>query len=402
MAGESYASDAFVYMRGRNLDYQTFDVDNHLYESPEAMTKFLPADYEGVIKYVEINGRTKIAYQDQISQYIPNPTFNRVAPPGGSDADPQHRRAIPSIDAFFNPEPRLALMRDMGIDRSLMWPTLASGLEERLWDDPDAIQGVAHALNQWMLEQWTYNYEDAIYPTPYISLSVLEDAIKELEFIVDHGAKVFLIRMAPVPTWKGRKSFALPEFDPFWEAVQQADILVGMHSTDQGYTRYLNEWDGTQGREMLPFVRGSSAGFAAISSYKSAVVDGCASIIAHGLATRFPKLRFAPTEFVEDWVRPFITRAREAYDRSPVLFDEDPVAVFRRNIFAHVFREPNPKEVADLVGSVDNILWGSDFPHPEGLADPLGYSDVVEAQFSKEDAAKIMGGNLARIMKVDV
>jgi len=151
---------------------------------------------------------------------------------------------------------------------------------------------------------------------------------------------------------------------------------------------------------MLPFGRGSSPGFVAMSSYKSAVIDGCASIIGHGVASRFPKLRFAPTEFVEDWVRPFVTRAREAYDRSPVLFDEDPIVVFRRNIFAHIFREPNPREVADLVGGVDNILWGSDFPHPEGLADPLGYSELVESQFTPDDAAKIMGGNLARIMNI--
>jgi hypothetical protein len=52
--------------------------------------------------------------------------------------------------------------------------------------------------------------------------------------------------------------------------------------------------------------------------------------------------------------------------------------------------------------SVDNILWGSDFPHPEGLADPLAYSELVESQFSPGDAAKIMGGNLARIMRVSV
>lgn len=392
-------SDAFIYMRNRDLDYPTFDVDNHLYENADALTKHLAPEYEGLVKYVDINGRTKVAFRDKISEYIPNPTFNKVAPPGGQQADPQHRRAIPSPDAFFDPEPRLNLMRDMGIDRALMWPTLASGIEERLHDDPEAIQAVVRALNRWMLEHWTYNYEDAIYPTPYISLSVLDDAIRELEFIVENGAKVFLMRLAPVPTWKGRRSFALPEFDPFWEAVQEADILVGMHSTDQGYQRYLNDWHGA-GTEMLPFGRGSYPSFGLLSSYKSAVIDGCASIISHGLATRFPKLRFAPTEFVEDWVRPFVSRAREAYERSPVLFDEDPVEVFRRNIFAHTFREPNPKEVADLIGSVDNVLWGSDFPHPEGLADPLAYSDIVEAQFSKEDAAKVMGGNLARIMKV--
>lgn len=156
----------------------------------------------------------------------------------------------------------------------------------------------------------------------------------------------------PAPTWKGRHSFALRDFDPFWEAVQEADLLVGMHSTDQNYQRYLNDWEGTHDREMLPFGRGTSPGFQAMSSYKSAVIDGCPSITGPGLATRFPKLPFAPTEFVENWVRPFVKRAGEAHDRSRVLFDPDPLVVFRSNIFARVLREPNPREVADLVGSV--------------------------------------------------
>ena len=44
---------------------------------------------------------------------------------------------MPSLDAFFDPEPRLELMKEMGIDRTLLWPTLASVLEERVADDPD-------------------------------------------------------------------------------------------------------------------------------------------------------------------------------------------------------------------------------------------------------------------------
>ena len=46
-------------------------------------------------------------------------------------------------------------------------------------------------------------------------------------------------------------------------------------------------------------------------------------------------------------------------------------------------------------------MFGSDFPHPEGLADPLGYSELVERPCPPEDTAKVMGGNLARIMKVE-
>ena len=88
---------------------------------------------------------------------------------------------MPGIDAFFDPEPRLALMKDMGIDRTLLWPTLASVLEERVADDPEFAVTVIHALNEWMHEHWTYVYGDAIYATPIISLAAGADrALEEL------------------------------------------------------------------------------------------------------------------------------------------------------------------------------------------------------------------------------
>jgi hypothetical protein len=41
-------------------------------------------------------------------------------------------------------------MDELGIERTLMFPTLASLLEERMRDDPELIHAVVHALNQWM------------------------------------------------------------------------------------------------------------------------------------------------------------------------------------------------------------------------------------------------------------
>ena len=61
-----------------------------------------------------------------------------------------------------------------------------------------------------------------------------------------------LIRPAPVPGYRGPRSFGLPEFDPFWEKVVEHDVLVAMHSSDSGYERYTNDWMGS-GSEMLPF-----------------------------------------------------------------------------------------------------------------------------------------------------
>lgn len=395
-------------MPSRTLDFPVFDVDNHMYETPDALTKFLPSEYAGVIQYVQANGRTKIAVKGQISEYIPNPTFDRVAAPGaqeeyfkvGNPDDKSYKeiigRGIDAIPAYREPAPRLELMDELGIDRAIMWPTLASLVEERLSDDPLAIHAVVHALNQWMHEQWTFNYEDRIFPTPVITLPIVDRAIEELDWVLERGARVILIRPAPVPGFQGPRSFALREFDPFWERVQEADILVGMHASDSGYQRYLNEWEGIRD-EFTPFT--GKSGFDAIVGHGGRpIIDTMASAIGHGLCTRFPRLKIAPVENGSAWVPALLEAMKEAYRFTPGAFDEDPVEAFKRNIFVHPFHEDNTAGLVELLG-VDNVIFGSDYPHPEGMADPISFVDDLEG-LAADDVAKVMGGNLARLMKV--
>jgi predicted TIM-barrel fold metal-dependent hydrolase len=396
-------------MPSRKLDFPVFDVDNHMYETKDALTKYLPAEYDGLIQYVEVKGRTKIAVRGRISDYIPNPTFDRVARPGAQEeyfrvGNPEGKtrreimgEAMDAIDAFREPQARIKLMDEIGLDRALMWPTLASLVEERLRDDPDAIHVVVHALNQWMLEQWTFNFDNRIFPTPVITLPIVDKAIAELEFVLANGAKVILVRPAPVPGFRGPRSFALPEFDPFWKLVEDSGIVVGMHASDSGYQRYINEWEGVRDDEFTPFKGGGA--FAAINgAHHRAIVDAMASVVGHGLATRFPKLKICPVENGSSWVRPLLDDMESAYGFNPHLFEENPVEVFKRNIFVHPFHEDDPQGLVKLVG-VDNVLFGSDYPHPEGLADPLSFVDVLP-DLSQEDQAKVMGGNLARLMNV--
>jgi predicted TIM-barrel fold metal-dependent hydrolase len=396
-------------MPSRQLDFPVFDADNHMYETQEALTKFLPENYARVIDFVEVRGRTKIAVKGRISDYIPNPTFERVAAPGAQEeyfrvGNPEGKsrreimgRAIDAMPAFREPGPRLELMDELGLDRALMWPTLASLVEERLRDDPDATHAVIHALNRWMHEQWSFDYEGRIFPTPVISLPIVDKAIEELDWVTERGARIVLIRPAPVPGFRGPRSFALPEFDPFWELVQERDVVVGMHASDSGYQRYLNEWEGVPDDEFTPFT-GASA-FAAIThaGYR-AITDTIASAIGHGLLTRFPGLKIVPVENGSSWVRPLIHDMTSAYAFDPHLFEEDPVAVFKRNVFVHPFHEDDPVGLVEAIGA-DNVLFGSDYPHPEGMSDPLSFVDELEG-LSHEDTAKVMGGNLARLMNV--
>ena len=221
------SEEQLFFVRNRQLAYPVFDSDNHMYENTDAFTKFLPPQYEGIVKYIqESDNRTKLAVKDRITRAIPNPTFQRVAPPGGKDDDPLRRRSITGMDAFFDVEPRYKLMSEFGINRALMWPTLASVIEQALPDDPLATHAVIHALNEWMYEHWTFGYEDTVFPTPAIALATIDGALKELEWVTERGARIVYIRPAPVSGPSGTRSFALPEFDPFWEAMQDKDVIV--------------------------------------------------------------------------------------------------------------------------------------------------------------------------------
>ena len=287
----------------RRLDCPVFDADNHMYEQPDAFTCYLPDEYKNVIKYVQVNGRDKLAIKNVISEYIPNPTFSVVARPGAQEEffkngnpEGKSRRELlgepmRALDAFFKPEPRLELMDQQGIDRAIMWPTLASVLEERLHNDPEASHAIIHSLNQWMHEEWTFNYQDRIFPTPVITLPIVDQAIRELDWVVERGAKIILIRPAPVPSVRGFRSFALPEFDPFWAKVQEYDVTVGMHASDDGLTRYFNQWEGHHD-EHLPFAK--TTAFGNVQHLMSrGIFDAMASAVCHGMLSRFPTCAYS-------------------------------------------------------------------------------------------------------------
>ena len=114
-------------------------------------------------------------------------------------------------------------------------PTLASLIEERMKDDPALIQVVVHSLNQWMYETWQFNYDDRIFATPVISMGLVDEALAELDWVIERGARCVLIRPAPVPGPRGTSSPGLPQFDPIWSRISDAGILVGMHASDSGY-----------------------------------------------------------------------------------------------------------------------------------------------------------------------
>jgi predicted TIM-barrel fold metal-dependent hydrolase len=382
------------------LDFPVFDGDHHLYETEEAFTRYLPDDLKSQFRYIQVDGRTKVVIRNMLSDYIPNPTFEVVARPGatadywaGNNPEGKSLREMMgepmrSIPAFRNPADRLALLDELGLDAALMFPTLASLIEVNFLDSPDVTETMIHAFNRWMLDEWTFNYKDRIFPTPVVNPCVVERGIEELEFAIDNGAKVVLLRPGPVAGSPMTRSPFLPEFDPFWARVQDAGILVAMHASDSGYQKYINTWEGRN----TEFTAFKPSTFANAAMGARPITDAFFSAICHGMLIRFPEVRLLSVENGGGWVIPALKQLDAVHKKLPQEFSEHPRDTFLRCVYVNPFWEDSVDTLIDTIGA-ERVVFGSDYPHPEGLAEPLSW--VKELSHRNADEVRmIMGGNL--------
>jgi hypothetical protein len=56
-----------------------------MYETPESLTKFLPEKYSRAVQYAQVGRHTRIVINSRVNDFIPNPTFERVAAPGAHE-----------------------------------------------------------------------------------------------------------------------------------------------------------------------------------------------------------------------------------------------------------------------------------------------------------------------------
>ncbi len=386
------------------LDYPVYDADNHLYEPEDAFTRHMDAGMaRRAIQWAEVRGRKRIVIAGQLSDYIPNPTFERVAAPGS--AEQWYRGKNPegkSLQDLFEPQPcqpeyrdrdrRLEKLDEQGVHSILLHPTLASAMEHRLKGDAQVLHATVHAFNQWMDEDWGFHYQDRIFGVPMMSLMDVDRACAELDWCLERGARAVGLRPAPVPAPGGSRSPGARVYDPFWARVNESGIFVAIHSSDSGYEEYADHWD--EGGEYLPF---KPKPFRTITMGDRPITDMMAALICHGVFERHPNVRIATIENGSGWVHPLLARMGRSYALMPNDFPEPPLDTFRRHVWVAPFYEENIRALADEIG-VEHVVFGSDFPHPEGLAEPLSFLDELR-DFDAGDVQKIMSANLAGLLE---
>jgi predicted TIM-barrel fold metal-dependent hydrolase len=98
------------------------------------------------------------------------------------------------------------------------------------------------------------------------------------------------------------------------------------------------------------------------------------------------------------WIPHLMDQLDLTYRRMPKEFAEHPLDTFQRNFWINPFGEDDIHELLRHVPP-ERVLFGSDYPHPEGLAEPVRFADAI-MDLPAKDLERIMGGNLAGLMGV--
>jgi predicted TIM-barrel fold metal-dependent hydrolase len=99
------------------------------------------------------------------------------------------------------------------------------------------------------------------------------------------------------------------------------------------------------------------------------------------------------------WVSRLVETFDHVYDKTPDRFDEHPSDVFRRHVWINPFHEDDMSGLVDAIGA-DRVLFGSDFPHPEGLGEPLEFEAQLDG-LPADAVRKIMSQNLQDLLRLD-
>jgi len=393
------------------LDYPAIDVDNHYYEPLDAFTRHLDKKFKRRgVRMVAEGKRTLAVIGDRVNHFIPNPTFDPIIVPGCLDLlfrgvipdgiDPASLMKVERLTEhpeYQNRDARITVMDTQGIETVFMLPTFGCGVEEALKHDIEATMASVHAFNLWLDEDWGFKRPDhRIVAAPIISLADPGKALEELDFVLARGAKLVLVRPAPVPGVVKPRSLGDPVHDPVWARLAEAKVPVGFHLSDSGYLHIAAMWGGKSTFEGF----GAKDPLDQVLLDDRAIHDTMASMIVHGVFTRHPQLKAVSIENGSYFVHRLIKRLKKAANNQPKMFSEDPVEQLRNNVWIAPYYEDDLPELAEVLG-VEKILFGSDWPHGEGLESPLSFVEELTG-FNDADVRKIMRDNALDLLGVNV
>ncbi len=269
---------------------------------------------------------------------------------------------------------------------------------------PDLQWAGAQAHNRWLAE---FCAKD---PIRHIGLAVvpvvwdIPKAVEEARWAAANGLRGVVL---PLLTGAANPSYNHTRYHPFWQACEDLGLIVHFHSGGGPMEDFFGaDWPNEEHPEHVGAV-GCFVSEALWWTYRP-----LSFLIWGGVFETFPKLKVAITEAGTGWMIPPWLRlldhmyTDEKFSAKMGDFSKhlsmSPSAYFRRNvgIGASCISRADA-ELRHEMG-LNQIMWGSDYPHPEGSW-PLTHEHLMESfrGIPEPDVALMLGENAVNFYGID-
>lgn len=320
-----------------------------------------------------------------------------------ADVNEEWRKGIePALEGAWDHERRNEVLDGDGIAGEVIFPDgitemnmppFGAGLSlptEGI--SPELQWAGARAHNRWLAEfcQMSPERRAGIGITPICW--EIEDSLAEIRWCKQNGLKGILIPSR----WGTQPPYHHPRYEPIWRLCEELGMVIHLHSGAAPMEDY-DEHLGMMG------------------IYLTEVVWWAARplwfLIWGGIFERHPGLQLAITESTCVWVPECLALMDQRYEETHYAaklgdyrshLSMKPSEYFHRNVFLGA--SCMPRREADLrheIG-VPNIMWGSDYPHPEGSW-PYTREQMIETfrQLPDTELTAMLGGNAAKLYGFD-
>jgi predicted TIM-barrel fold metal-dependent hydrolase len=270
-------------------------------------------------------------------------------------------------------------------------PPFGAGLSAGEITEPELAFAGARAHNRFLVELCSHHPERrggvGLVPITHD----VERAVREIEWLAQQPG----IRGVMVPTmWRDHLPYNHPSYDPVWAACQAADLPVHTHSGEAPQEEY---------NDNIGIYLAEAAWWPARPMWH---------LLFSGVFERFPNLKFVVTESGAYWAADMLWKwdqymgGGHTTKKLAALLEGKisrlPSDYFGTNLFIGASTMSKEELRRRYVIGCDVMMWGTDYPHPEGT-----WPHTVErlrgdfGALPVDDTAKLLGGTAAHCYGFD-
>ena len=353
------------------------DCDSHVLEPADLWLNYLEKEFvDRAIRIEQQDGVEKLVIGEQVV------LEGVLAALGGAHMNaaqllaPGLRYEDGCPAASYDPAAKIAQMDEWGVTHTLLFPTIC--ILPFPTEDQALANAYCRAYNNWIYD-FAQECRGRVWPVAIINWHDVDVAVEELKSCIRRGFKALFVP----PETIGDVRIGEPLFDPIWQVCQEADLPGCLHVIVRfsGAARPFSPWLETTPGPIFGFGLGATG----------QMIPAITSMVTDCLFDRFPRLKIVSVEAGAGYAPYLMDRldAKHEVFNDLVPLQKKPSEYLRSNCY--FVAEPLERTIdmtLQLVGE-DRIMWGSDYPHIDGLAELD--QQPPQAKILSENAMRLFG-----------